>query len=146
MGLEACSAHPGDASAIARISRASFPDPWPETLFRNQLRRPETRAWVARDAEGSVVGYVVGSRVLDEVQVLSLAVDPPWRRRGVGRRLLTRYLETLRSEGIREVTLEVRASNGAAHEFYRAFGFEVQGERPRYYPGGETALLLGAEL
>jgi ribosomal-protein-alanine N-acetyltransferase len=89
---------------------------------------------------------VLGWCVVDEVQVLSLAVDPCWRRRGVGRRLLNAYLDTLRSEGVRQVTLEVRASNEAAHEFYREFGFEVQGERPRYYPGGESALLLGAEL
>ncbi len=146
MEPEACAARPGDASAIARISRASFPDPWPEGLFHNQLRRRETRTWVARDARKGVVGYVLGWRVLDEVQVLSLAVDPSSRRRGVGRALLNAYLETLRSEGVREITLEVRASNSVAHEFYREFGFEVQGARPRYYPGGETAVLLGAQL
>jgi ribosomal-protein-alanine N-acetyltransferase len=59
---------------------------------------------------------------------------------------LNAYLDILRSEGVRQITLEVRASNDAAHEFYREFGFEVQGERPRYYPGGESALLLGAQL
>jgi ribosomal-protein-alanine acetyltransferase len=146
MGPEARAARPGDAAALARVAQASFPDPWPERLFHAQLRRPQTRAWVARDTRRGVVGYVLGWCVLDEVQVLSLAVEPSWRRRGVGRRLLNAYLDILRSEGVRQITLEVRASNDAAHEFYREFGFEVQGERPRYYPGGESALLLGAQL
>jgi ribosomal-protein-alanine acetyltransferase len=146
MEPEVCAAHPGDAPALARIASASFPDPWPELLFRTQLRRSQTRAWVARHTREGVVGYVLGHRVLDEVQLLSLAVDPSWRRRGIGRGLLDSYLATLRAEGVREITLEVRASNGPAHELYRDLGFEVQGERPRYYPGGESALLLGARL
>jgi ribosomal-protein-alanine N-acetyltransferase len=135
-----------DAMAFARISRASFPDAWPEAVFRAQLHRRETRAWVARDPETGVVAYVLGWRVLDEVQILSFAVDPSFRRRGVGRGLLDAYLSTLRAEGVRVVNLEVRASNRAAQVLYRNAGFRTDGERPRYYAGGEAALLLGADL
>jgi ribosomal-protein-alanine N-acetyltransferase len=146
MAAEAREAHPADAAALTRIARVSFPDPWPETVFRRELRRRETRAWVAGDPEGAVIGYVLGWCVLDEVQVLSLAVDPPWRGRGVARDLLAEYLRTLRSGGVRTVYLEVRASNRPAQALYRGFGFACQGERPRYYPGGESALLLGVQL
>lgn len=146
MEVEARAARSDDAAALARISRLSFLDPWPASVFRAELRRRETRAWVADDSEGAVVGYALGWRVLDEVQVLSLAVDPPCRGRGVARDLLGAYLQDLRREGVRTVQLEVRASNRPAQALYRDFGFDCRGERPCYYPGGESALLLGVEL
>jgi ribosomal-protein-alanine N-acetyltransferase len=102
--------------------------------------------WVARDPSAGVVGYAVGWRVLDEVQILSFAVDPDWRRLGIGRELLKALLSSLRGEGVGVVMLEVRASNLGAQALYREAGFKTNGERPRYYPGGESALLLGAEL
>jgi ribosomal-protein-alanine N-acetyltransferase len=146
MEAEARAARPADAAALARISGVSFPDPWPEAVFRTELRRPETRAWVAAEPRDKVIAYVLGWRVLGEVQVLSLAVDLPWRGRGVARDLLLAYLRELRAEGVRGVQLEVRASNGAAQALYRELGFARRGERARYYPGGESALLLGVEL
>jgi ribosomal-protein-alanine N-acetyltransferase len=146
MEAEARVAASADAPALARISGLSFPDPWPETVFRTELLRRETCAWVAAEAGGSVIGYVLGWRVLDEVQVLSLAVDPPWRGRGVARDLLDSYLENLRGDGVRTVHLEVRTSNRPAQALYRRLGFACRGQRARYYPGGESALLLGVEL
>jgi ribosomal-protein-alanine N-acetyltransferase len=84
--------------------------------------------------------------VLDEVQLLSLAVAPEFRRHGVGRTLLARLLEDVRAAGVRRLTLEVRESNAAAQALYRGLGLVPEGARPRYYAGGETALLYGTRL
>jgi ribosomal-protein-alanine N-acetyltransferase len=135
-----------EASDLARLSRVSFPDPWSASVFQRELQRPETRAWVARGPKGRRVAFVLGWRVLDEIQVLSVAVAPTWRRRGLASELLGAYLDALRSEGVREATLEVRASNRPAQALYGRLGFETAGQRPRYYRGGETALLLEAQL
>jgi ribosomal-protein-alanine N-acetyltransferase len=136
---------PDDAPELARIARASFPDPWSEAVLRAELERPSSVALVAR-AGGEVAGYALGWRVHDEVQLLSFAVAPAHRRRGVGRALLARYVDELRAAGVRRLTLEVRESNLPALALYRRLGLAHEGARPRYYPGGETALLYGARL
>ena len=87
-----------------------------------------------------------GWRVLDEVEILSFAVDPAWRRSGVAARLLEDYLGSMQREKVRRVMLEVRESNTAARALYRSGGFEVEGSRREYYRDGETALLLGTSL
>jgi ribosomal-protein-alanine N-acetyltransferase len=138
-------AGPADAPELARIARASFPDPWSEAVLRAELARPTAVALVAR-AGGGVAGYALGWRVLDEVQLLSLAVAPEFRRHGVGRTLLARLLEDVRAAGVRRLTLEVRESNAAAQALYRGLGLVPEGARPRYYAGGETALLYGTRL
>ncbi len=143
--LRVLAAAPEHAPGVANVAARSLPDPWPAAVFRRELERPMSRGRVALRG-ASCVAYVLGWRVLDEVEVLSLAVDPPWRRRGVGRRLLDSYLSELRGEGVRRVTLEVRASNGPAQELYRALGMSWEGERRRYYGDGEDALLYGARL
>ncbi len=143
--LRVLAAAPEHAPGVANVAARSLPDPWPAAMFRRELERPMSRGRVALRG-ASCVAYVLGWRVLDEVQVLSLAVDPPWRRRGVGRQLLDDYLSELRGEGVRRVTLEVRASNRPAQELYRALGMSWEGQRRRYYGDGEDALLYGALL
>jgi ribosomal-protein-alanine N-acetyltransferase len=105
-----------------------------------------SRALAAHTPGVGVIGYVLGWRVADEVQILSVAVDPMWRRQGIGERLLEDFLSRLRREGVRSVGLEVRASNRPAQLLYEKLGLVLQGERPGYYPGGETALLLGGRI
>lgn len=131
--------------------RRSFDDAWSEEALRTELGRPMTRARAAFPVHGAFrradpVGYVLGWRVLDEVQILSFAVDPAWRGRGVATRLLEDYLVNLRNEEVRRVMLEVRESNAAARALYAGRGFAGLGERGAYYADGEKALLLGTEL
>jgi [ribosomal protein S18]-alanine N-acetyltransferase len=91
---------------------------------------------------GEVLGAALGLLQVDDGHVVDLAVAPPIRRRGVGRRLLSALIGELRGRGARAITLEVRAGNLGAVSLYRGAGFAVEGRRPRYYPDGEDALLL----
>jgi ribosomal-protein-alanine N-acetyltransferase len=142
MKLELARAAPEDAATLAAIAAASFRSPWSEPAFRAELEREGCRALLARSPSGGA-GYGLGRRLLDEVDVLSFAVAPLCRGRGVGTRLLARYLGWLRDEGVRRVTLEVAASNRAARALYERLGLACEGRRPGYYPGGEAALLYG---
>jgi [ribosomal protein S18]-alanine N-acetyltransferase len=99
-------------------------------------------ALVALDPGGEVIGFAAGLLQVDEGHVLDLAVVPGRRRHGVGRRLLEELSARLTRSGAVGVTLEVRRSNVAALALYRRLGFVVEGERPRYYPDGEDALLM----
>jgi ribosomal-protein-alanine N-acetyltransferase len=96
--------------------------------------------WVARGAAGEPVGYLVAHRVLDELQILSLAVAEGRRRRGAGRALLERALAS--EPRLRVAHLEVRSNDAAAQAFYHRAGFRPVGVRRGFYPDGVDALLL----
>jgi ribosomal-protein-alanine N-acetyltransferase len=139
-------ASPALLSRIHGIAADSFEAPWSEAAFAEEFGVPEASLWVARDAAGEVRGYLAARRVLDEVHVLSLAVEPAFRRRGAATALLRAALASERAGGARLAGLEVRAGNGAALSFYARHGFRPVGRRRRYYPDGEDAVLLGVAL
>lgn len=131
-----------DAPALVALERACFGDPWSEASFREALDTPWTFGLVADDA-GVIAGYLIGRDVAGSGEVLNLAVDPSVRRGGIGAALLDEGLRTLGERGAEEVFLEVRASNSAAIELYRASGFRPVGIRADYYRNPkEDALVL----
>ncbi len=93
------------------------------------------------------VGYIVARHALDEGEILNLGVALPVRRRGVGRALVGRVLETLAATGVAAVFLEVRESNVPAQQLYEAFGFQEVGRRRHYYQRPvEDAVVLRAAI
>lgn len=134
-----------DVVAVVELERRAFADPWPASLFRKELRLPFSKILIARMADspgGEVVGYVCRWLAKGQVEIQNVAVDPRWRRRSIGRRLLEFVLEDARASESERVLLEVRAGNEAALALYRSFGFRVNGRRRRYYDDGEDALLM----
>jgi ribosomal-protein-alanine N-acetyltransferase len=87
-----------------------------------------------------LAGFAVARRTAaDELEILNVAVDPPFRRRGVARRLVEQLLANFRGN----VYLEVRASNVAARKLYHSLGFEAIGVRNDYYQApGESAIVM----
>ena len=84
--------------------------------------------------------------VLDESDMMNLAVDPAFRRRGIARALVCALIEQLRKMGSRCLTLEVRASNESAQALYACLGFVQVGRRKNYYHHPkEDALILRKE-
>jgi len=139
--IEVSSADRADVLEIATLAAASLPQPWPAGLFERELQLDEARLSVA--GEGSLGnGYLSARRIADEVHILSIAVDPAQRRRGVARALLDAVLREETARGARSALLEVRVSNLAARAFYASTGFVAVGRRPRYYANGEDALLM----
>jgi ribosomal protein S18 acetylase RimI-like enzyme len=90
----------------------------------------------------AVVGFASARLLVDEAHVLRVTVAAPWRRQGVGARLLDGLVDWARVAGALAVVLEVRERNEAAHALYARAGFVADGRRANYYPGGEAALLL----
>ena len=139
-----------DLPEIMKIERASFPAPWSEALFRQELEFALSRSLVAKSEGGAgreTVGYIVYWIVFDEIHVNNLAVRSDFKRRGIASRLVDAALEKACAEGATRCTLEVRVSNEAARRLYEKFGFVVRGVRPRYYAeSGEDALVMWADL
>lgn len=130
-----------DTEAVARIARQS-PEAaeWPVESYG---RFP---AWVVEEA-GRVAGFVVARAAADELEILSIAVDPSQRGRGIGDRLIAQALSFGRSVDARRAFLEVRLSNAAAQKFYERHGFRAVGRRLRYYREPvEDALVMKREI
>ena len=128
------------------IENAVFTDPWPRTFFLEEIRAAQSVACVARH-RGILAGYLMAWRLDAEMHLGNLAVAPAYQRRGVGQALLAWLLETGERAGIERITLEVRATNFAAQELYRRFGFQAVALRRGYYQDtGEDALVLLRDL
>ena len=130
---------PADLPVIAALERECFPaDPWPEDLIRRMLDR-----FTVADDDGSPVGYLVLSAVLDEGSVDNVAVAPSHRRRGVADALVESAVRRGANAGLAFLTLEVRASNTPAIRLYGKHGFIEVGRRKGYYEKPkEDAILM----
>jgi [ribosomal protein S18]-alanine N-acetyltransferase len=128
-----------DAAAVAAIEG---PTRMTEADVHDELARPWSRMWVAREADprGEVVGFVLTWHVSDELHVLNVATRADRRRQGIGRAVMNEAVAYGRGNAVRHVLLEVRRSNRAAIAMYRGLGFFAMGIRARYYPDGEDAV------
>lgn len=130
---------------LARLHAQSFatPRPWSELEFAGLLAG--NGAFLVAEAQG----FALGRAVAGEAELLTLAVAPEARRRGMGRRLLAAFLVQAAMRDCRTVFLEVAADNVAALALYRAAGFADAGRRRGYYagPGGQKidALVLSCQ-
>lgn len=136
-----------DIDAVLEIEQASFANPWTREMYLAELEhRGTSYCYVARDADGTAVGFCSFWRILDELHINNLAVLPAQRRTGVASALLQFVLREGAKLGARRATLEVRRSNDAARRLYERFGFAVAGVRRAYYTHPvEDALVLWRE-
>jgi len=134
-----------DLDQVLAIEQQSFPLPWTSEHFRDELASPHAFPLVAV-ADGEIAGYLCLTQVLDEGEILDVAVAGEFRGRGIGRLLVTEAFRRFRERGAARVFLEVRVSNVAAITLYRSMGFQESGRRKRYYENGEDALLMDITL
>ena len=136
-----------DLEKVQVIDRTSFSLPWPTSAYNYELNNPMSLSWVAEifmeEGQPTIVGMVVVWLIVDEAHIATLAVEPGYRRLGIGQALLVTALEEAIQRGMLEVTLEVRANNIPARRLYQRFKFEIAGYRPRYYrDNNEDALIM----
>ncbi len=134
-----------DAAAIAAVQAVSFQRGWGEDEFRSLLL--DRNVVCHRSLMGrSLIGFILSRLVAGEAEILSVAIAPGWRGRGLSRPLLDLHLRRLAGLGARTVFLEVDEKNAPAGRLYRRAGFYDVGRRQGYYEGGATALILRRDL
>ena len=130
---------------VAGLETRCFSDPWSEASIRGELDNPLSLWLVALEGD-TVAGYVGSQAVLDEADIMNVAVSPEYRRTGVAKALLEALQTALTARGVHSLTLEVRASNEPARALYASVGYVQVGRRPNYYhKPREDALILRKE-
>lgn len=119
-------------SDVLKIERKSFTHPWSENAFLSELEKADSYCFVAL-TDDEIIGYAVMSTVLDEGDLLIIAVDENHRRQGVAKELFGQLLEVAYKKSLSFITLEVRASNHSATALYLSLGFEKVAVRKDYY-------------
>ena len=120
-----------DALTLAKAHASAFDAPWPPEAFSTLMGTPGVFALAAVD--GAPVGLILMRAIAGEAEVLTLAVEPAHRRRGVARALLRAGLAQAEAAGAEEAFLEVAADNAGALALYREEGFAQAGHRGGYY-------------
>lgn len=123
---------PAHVAQVAALENICFSDPWSVRSIASELENPLSLWLVALDGE-KVAAYIGSQSVLDEADMMNLAVAPLYRRQGVGERLVLALVDRLRSRGVCRLSLEVRNSNTPALALYTKLGFRQVGLRPNYY-------------
>lgn len=138
---------PADLEAVADLTRRADPFGWTLRNFSDAHASGNTLTVLAVDGVTSGIAAVM--HVLDESELLEIAVQPAMQGRGYGKALLAQAIALARRNGAVRMFLEVRESNARARKMYTSFGFEETGRRKNYYPtenGREDAILMTAQL
>lgn len=121
-----------DVERVAHLERVCFSESWSENLLRSGLDN-RLDSYLVYEEAGTVLGYCALRVLADEGEIQRIAVDPVFRRRGVGRKLMEAMATFGRMKGVREVALEVRESNEGARKLYESYGFKQEAVRRGYY-------------
>ena len=133
-----------------------------ESILTIQLACPEIAQWTSWDYErvakgemagwvfeedGEQLGFLIGRRVVADMEILNFAVQAGARRKGIGDQLLQSALSWAASFSAEQVILEVRSANETALRFYERHKFHIAGRRRNYYSSpDDDALLLTLRL
>ena len=125
--------------AILSIMQTSFEpafgEAWSAAQLAGTLALDGSFARRAIDAAGGILGFSLARAVAGEAELLLVAVDHQWRRRGIGRLLVEKVAVDAGKRGASSLFLEVRENNRVARDLYRELGFIDIGRRANYYTG-----------
>jgi [ribosomal protein S18]-alanine N-acetyltransferase len=139
-----------DAEQVAAIHAKGFFRGWPREDIASYLGDPDTPTLVACDSKRHIAGFAMLRLLGDDVELMTIAIDPRYRGKGLGRALMNACFEDLMMTPSRRMILEVAADNPAAIKLYKSLGFTQISERKGYYarPDGQpaTALVMARDL
>jgi ribosomal-protein-alanine N-acetyltransferase len=145
-----------DLASVTQINQTCLPENYTDIFFVDLFRRhPET--FVVAEEDGKIAGYImcrveVGlssiglSGLVKKGHVVSVAVLPEHRRKGIGEALVTQAMEGMRKYNAKQCFLEVRVTNQEAISLYKKLGFEVTRTIHGYYADGEDAFVMTIKL
>lgn len=128
-------------SRVAELEKACFDYPWSEEMVGATSSSDNFFGLVLTEG-GIVYGYAGAVCAFDSADIALVAVSPDRRRRGLGFAVVTALCDELFKREIREIFLEVRASNLSAIGLYEKCGFKAVALRKKYYEDAEDAIVM----
>lgn len=132
-----------DAAYVMPVMESAFDPVYGEAWSQSQLvgLMTTTGSWlVALDVDGAVAGFAMVRFLLDEAELMLLAIAPSFRGQGFGRKLLDEVIEESKRRNILRIFLEMRSDNESALLLYEGAGFHPIGKRRGYYRGFDGIL------
>ena len=145
-----------DLRSVVHINSVCLPENYTDYFFIDLYQRfPET--FIVAEENGEVAGYIMCrvelglsnfgfSGVIKKGHIVSVAVLPQYRRKGIGQALITEAMEGMRLHNAKQCFLEVRITNTPAIDLYKKLGFEVTRTIHGYYADGEDAYVMSRKL
>ena len=131
-----------NSAAVAEIEKLCFSNPWSEGTVASEIKSGFADFFGAF-SEGELAGYIGGRTIAGETEIFNVAVAPKFRRNGMAKALIGKFIEAVREKETQVIFLEVRASNLSAISLYEKSGFVFCGIRKNYYTNPtENALLM----
>ena len=135
-----------DLEQVVDIEQNLFSVPWTKEGFLTYLMKKDTMFFVVEEKE-RILGYCSMMTVLDEGDILNVAVRSDRQKEGIGQFLVDSMLRMAEMQGIKLVHLEVRQGNETARRLYQRLGFKEDGLRRNYYENPvENAVLMTKEM
>ena len=132
-----------DVEGLEVIEQECFETPWSKESLEHDIAENKLATYIVADLEGELIGYIGIWNIMDEGHINNVAVLPKYRRMHIATFLLNTLITATEAAGVKSHTLEVRASNTAAQDLYKKFGFVDSGRRPKYYEdNGEDAIIM----
>ncbi|GGP24111.1 ribosomal protein S18-alanine N-acetyltransferase [Silvimonas iriomotensis] len=139
--------HHSDLDAVLALDSQTNPHPWALGHWHDSL---DNHTCLVMEDGGEVIAFAISSLVIDEAELLLIAVAPWLQGQGLGRQMLQALIDNLCQRNAAQLFLEVREGNTAARALYEKLGGKVSGRRKGYYPlpGGarEDAVLYAFAL
>lgn len=136
----------GYLEEVCAIEKKCFSIPWSKKSFEDELNKNNMAIYLVALYEKKVIGYAGMWHVINEGHITNIAVDPEYRKKGVGKKLVNELIEIAKDKEMIGITLEVRTSNEVAINLYKKQGFLLEGIRKEYYENKEDALIMWKHL
>ena len=122
-----------DVPQVHAIEERTFAPPWSYQRFVDEMTTNKCARYLVAEEDGRVIAYAGAWLIFEEGHITNIAVDEPYRGRGVGTEVTRALMQYAANMGVQYLTLEVRRSNLVAQKMYRSLGFLKLGLRKRYY-------------
>ncbi|HEY3298204.1 MAG TPA: ribosomal protein S18-alanine N-acetyltransferase [Armatimonadota bacterium] len=131
-----------DVEAVAQLDKLCFATPWSVSAYITEVHN-HSGYYIVAKTDGKIIGFAGEWLIMDEAHITTIGVDPEFRGKRIGERLLVSLLSEAMSRGARRATLEVRRSNQVAQNLYNKYGFHTVSIRRGYYTdNSEDAMVM----
>ena len=121
-----------DIPQISDIENRLFGDPWTAEQFET-VTASQNELLLCAETEGQIAGYICMTLVLDQAYIENVAVDVPFRRQGIARKMLDTVCDIARGKNCPNIVLDVRINNTGARTLYSEYGFKDAAIRRNMY-------------